>query len=454
MRKLVVKLRLLMLHIFVVVLTSPFCSFAQTIHDAAINGDLTTIRTLVADDPALVHAENEDDETPLFYAAYGGHTDVVKYLLDKGANPNAVSATGETALHFAAYAGHNEIVRMLVESEADVGAVNIEKNTPLHYAALNGTTETARLLVKYGAELNARNHYGYTPRDRAEVSGHEEMAAFFASQGGTTIRIDDPEVLHLSQNVYRILFPFGDASNIGVSVGGDGFLLVDTGFNQRAMGKLQTVLSGLGSGPVKYIINTHLHRDHRACNGIANSDAVVIDFTKLDMLAADGLLARIQEPIIGRTGKAFDVHYTLTFNGEEIRIIPYPGIHTDEDMIVHFTSSDVVHMGDLLISQSFPSVRQKADQYLLFLETVVDVFPRTTRFISGHGRECVWDDVQDYHAMLSSTAESIKKYLREGKGKKDIRADKALEEFKSWGDLIPILNADYWMNAVCNTYRE
>ncbi len=220
------------------------------------------------------------------------------------------------------------------------------------------------------------------------------------------------------------------------------------------MEKLKTTLDRLRSGLIKYIINTHLHNDHRTCNSIAGNDAVIIDYNNLDSLAADGVLGQIQEPITGRAGKAFDTHYTLIFNGEEIRIIPYPGIHSNEDMIVHFTGSGVVHMGDLLISQSFPSVRQKADEYLIFLEKVTDMFPRTTRFICGHGRECSLEDVQNYYDMLSSAAEIVKNYLNEGKGKREIRADKALSDFDSWGVFIPILNADYWMNAVCNTYQD
>jgi hypothetical protein len=56
--------------------------------------------------------------------------------------------------------------------------------------------------------------------------------------------------------------------------------------------------------------------------------------------------------------------------------------------------------------------------------------------------------------MLSSAAEIVKKYLDAGKGKKDIRADNALINYKNWGEFIPILNAEYWMNAVCNTYKK
>jgi glyoxylase-like metal-dependent hydrolase (beta-lactamase superfamily II) len=280
------------------------------------------------------------------------------------------------------------------------------------------------------------------------------MCAYFVSQGGVPIEIEEPEVVRLSGNVRRILFPFGDASNIGVSSGSEGWLLVDTGFNQRAMEKLKAALDGMGSGPVRYIINTHLHYDHRACNSIVGDDAVIIDYTNVDSLAAEGVLDRVEEPITGRTGKTFDVYYTLAFNGEEVRIIPFPGIHTDEDMIVHFTGSGVVHMGDLLISQSFPSVRQNADAYLILLEKVIDIFTRTTRFICGHGRECDMEDVENYHGMLSSAAEIVKNYLREGKGKREIRADNALKDFENWGIFIPILNADYWMNAVCNTYQN
>jgi cyclase len=270
----------------------------------------------------------------------------------------------------------------------------------------------------------------------------------------TAMVVEDPEVVQVSGPIYRIRFPFGDVSNIGLSVGDDGVLLVDTGFSARAVEKLREAMSSLGDGELKMIVNTHLHPDHIAGNSIGGDGVKIIDFNNLDQMAADGVLAPGRGPIEGKSGRSFAVYSTMTFNGEEIRLIPYPGIHTDTDLLVHFTRSGVVHIGDLLILQSFPSVSRRAEDYLEFLKTVVDVFPESTRFICGHGREGTIADVAEYHRELSAAAEIIKDSLARGKTKRAILEETALQPYESWGEFIPVLNTEYWFNAVAADFKE
>jgi glyoxylase-like metal-dependent hydrolase (beta-lactamase superfamily II) len=429
------------------------CLFAQTIDEAALKGNLDKINELLTENPSLLKAGNELEYTPLHYACQGGHLETVEFLICKGADVNAANINGETPLHYAAYMGHTDVVKALMNNEAKINERNIQLNSPLHYAAYREKIGTMQSLLEGGADINAKNHNGYTPLDFAYANNCHESCDFLVSKGGTHINIEDPEILPLSKNVYRILFPFGDVSNIGVFKGHEEFLLVDTGFNRRAVDKLRTALKKLGDGKVKVIINTHLHNDHTAGNSIGGEDAVIIDFTNLDQMVANGVLSRAQKPITGGTGKTFDTWYTMTFNGEKVRLIPYAGIHSDTDLIVHFTRSGVVHMGDLLISQSFPSVAKKTDEYLEFLEKTTDIFPNTTKFICGHGRECTLEDVANYQAMLKETAEIVKKCLKEGKGRREIRKEKAFEAYESWNDFIPILNINYWIDAACNSYQ-
>jgi ankyrin repeat protein len=93
--------------------------------------------------------------TPLHWAAREGGLDLVKLLLEKGANPNAVSELNETPLHVAAGKGYMEarrrgtryyraaregglgLVKLLVEKGANPNAVNKSNDTPLHKAGKN-----------------------------------------------------------------------------------------------------------------------------------------------------------------------------------------------------------------------------------------------------------------------------------------------------------------------------
>ena len=57
--------------------------------------------------------------TPLHWAAFGGHTDTVKLLLDVGADKEVKDKNGETPLHCAAWKGHTDIVKLLLDAGAD-----------------------------------------------------------------------------------------------------------------------------------------------------------------------------------------------------------------------------------------------------------------------------------------------------------------------------------------------
>ena len=92
----------------------------------------------------------------------------------------------------------------------------------------------------------------------------------------------------------------------------------------------------------------HSIQDHVACNHMGGTTALVIDHRNLEKMAAEGIIKRGEGPIKGRTGKTFENHYIMTFDGEEIKLISYPGVHSDADLIIYFTGSGVVHMGDLL----------------------------------------------------------------------------------------------------------
>ena len=429
-------------------------TLAAEIHDAARRGDLAKLKSLLAKRPELLEARSEKEKTPLHFAAQSGHKEIVEVRLEKGADVNAKNIALKTALHYAAGMGHKEIVDVLISRGAALNSGTMDGSTPLHYSANLGNSEIIRVLIEKGSDINRRNKYGLTPLDLASDLDQNEAAQLIAYKGGVTSPIDDPEVVRLSGSVWSILFPKGNQTNLGLSVGDDGILLVDTGFSRRAETKLRAVISRLGKGKIKYILNTHLHQDHVALNNIGGESATIINHPNLEKMVSEGHLARAEAALKGKIGQTVQGYFTMTFNGEEIKLIPYPGVHSEADLVIYFTRSGVVHMGDLLISGSFPSVGAKVIEYLRFLDAIIDIVPPDAVFISGHGQNSTWKDVVNYQQMLVSSIEIVRNNMKAGKSVKEIRRENVLKDFKKWNSFIYFLNTDYWIEAVYNSYKD
>ncbi|XP_050305932.1 protein fem-1 homolog C isoform X2 [Anthonomus grandis grandis] len=144
--------------------------------------------------------------TPLWCAAVSGKLSIVELLLDAGANINAVSDSGSTPIRSACFMTHFEVVRYLVqhgaeintpnfnggtclinsvqsvklchfllENGADVNAKDIQNKTALHYAIQEHRLESTKLLLEYGADYNAISRYGDDALQMSCLKGAHEI---------------------------------------------------------------------------------------------------------------------------------------------------------------------------------------------------------------------------------------------------------------------------------------
>jgi ankyrin repeat protein len=104
--------------------------------------------------------------TPLHYAANAGHLEIVRILLESGANVNK-RFHRTTSLHIAAEKGHLEVVQLLINSNS-----NINQTKPLYSAAQEGHLEVVQLLIDHNADVNQAGEDGWTPLHKAAREGH------------------------------------------------------------------------------------------------------------------------------------------------------------------------------------------------------------------------------------------------------------------------------------------
>lgn len=147
------------------------------IFEAAALGDLEKVQFWVQDYEPLKDFFNVDGFTPLQLACYFGNEAVALWLIEQGANVNSQAKNNDQIrpIHATAANGNLMILKALLDKGADVNAVQAGDFTALHEAAHSGNLEMTQLLLNYGARKTAVSN-GKTPYDIAVEKGFTAVA--------------------------------------------------------------------------------------------------------------------------------------------------------------------------------------------------------------------------------------------------------------------------------------
>eukprot|EP01006_Ploeotia_vitrea_P026463 TRINITY_DN59445_c0_g1_i1.p2 TRINITY_DN59445_c0_g1~~TRINITY_DN59445_c0_g1_i1.p2 ORF type:complete len:143 (+),score=25.62 TRINITY_DN59445_c0_g1_i1:320-748(+) len=130
---------------------------------ACATGKLGLVNSLLKLNTFDINKTNEDGKTALMFATSKGHVEVVKQLLQVGANANKADDYGQRPLHRAAGKGGVEMVQLLVETgKADVNVQDKNGDTPLHCAAMENNEQVGKFLLNNGADDGIKNKDGKT----------------------------------------------------------------------------------------------------------------------------------------------------------------------------------------------------------------------------------------------------------------------------------------------------
>ena len=265
------------------------------------------------------------------------------------------------------------------------------------------------------------------------------------------------KVTKVAGNVYMLQ---GEGGNIAASVGEDGIVLVDDQYAPLA-DKIQAALKGITDKPIRFIINTHYHKDHTDANEFFQKQAPIIAHDnvrkRLEEGGTAGNLGSIKfdakpQPKAALPILTFDHDVTIHLNGEDIHVMHLQNGHTDGDSVIFFPKSNVVHMGDDFLRIGFPFIDLAGGGsvrgLIVALEEITPKLPPDVRVIPGHGVISNLDDVRVYVKMLKETLAVVEQGVKQRKTLDQLKQERVLEPWKEWSG--EFISSDAFVETLYN----
>jgi cyclase len=242
--------------------------------------------------------------------------------------------------------------------------------------------------------------------------------------------------------------PDGAGGRIGVLAGPDGIFMVDSQYLQIG-DKVLAAVRRIDSGPIRFLVNTHIHGDHTAGNAtFAKLGAVLLAREEL----REGMVrqpattppAPARDPArlpLMTYGMGDPVRFRM--NGETVELIPVRAAHTGGDTIVRFVNADVIMIGDFYRNFGYPFIDTanggSLNGALEGLELTMKTAGPNTRLIPGHGTYINRTDIVPYRNMILDVQAKVQQLIAQGKTLADVLAAKVTTPYdaKVPGGLLP-----------------
>jgi cyclase len=239
----------------------------------------------------------------------------------------------------------------------------------------------------------------------------------------------------LGTNVYTLE---GSGGAIGILAGPDGILMVDSQFAPLSE-KIAAAIKQINPGPIRILINTHVHGDHTGGNeNFAKMGALIV--------ARPQLRARLEKPAPGANGApgtpaptaalpilTYDAPMTFHMNGEQVQLIPIPSAHTDGDTLVKFVNADVIMTGDFYRSLGYPNIDRanggSLSGMLAGLSRIVELAGPSTKIVPGHGGIVDRAAVAAHRDMIVAIRDKVAPMVKKGLTLEQVSAAKPTADY-------------------------
>ena len=172
---------------------TPVCKLDSNPHALAANGLPDALAKLLETSETAIdlNAKDEYGCAPLLWAARNGHIDMLKLLLDKGADVETAGYNGMRALHHVCNSSKEKCVEILLEADANPNATDDANSTPLHWAAARGVLNIVVRLSDKGADPNVATKTGVRPIHKACMYGQAQIVKKLVEGGADLDAADE-----------------------------------------------------------------------------------------------------------------------------------------------------------------------------------------------------------------------------------------------------------------------
>lgn len=234
----------------------------------------------------------------------------------------------------------------------------------------------------------------------------------------------------------------GAGGNIGVSSGADGVFLVDDQYAPLTE-KVRAAVAAISDRPIRFLVNTHWHRDHTGGNeNMGKAGVLLVAHENVrKRMSVEQFLSLFNEKVPPAAPGALPV-VTFTdavsfhMNGDEIRAFHVAPAHTDGDSVIVFTKANVIHMGDLFFHGRYPFVDLdsggSASGIIAAADRVLGIADDRTRIIPGHGPGR--GELKAYRNVVAAARDKVAELVKAGKSKEQVIAARPTAEWDAaWG---------------------
>ena len=255
----------------------------------------------------------------------------------------------------------------------------------------------------------------------------------------------------LAPGIHRLFI--GDVVTVVAFHGDDGLVVIDAGYEQTTSQLLDT-LKSITDKPIKYLVNTHLHGDHTGGNIELGKGATIISHHSVKTwLASDRKQGdRIPGPMPqhGIPNFTFEGTFNMEFNGQVLQMYHLLEGHTAGDVIIYFSGSNVLMVGDLLFADYFPYVDTGQGgnpmNYISNVKWILDNFPGDAIVVGGHGPVYDMEKLQTWVSNLEETILVISQAKQNGLTAEQMKENRILASWESYGSFF--ITEDRWIDTV------